>query len=122
MSTYLWALDERIRMAAPGCYITSFFHNFDNELPVDAEQAIPGLAAAGFEMADFLIARAPEPCLILGRGNDFFDPRGGGRRSHSAGTSTICSAPGTASGFSSRRANTVTAPATGGRCTVSSPL
>ena len=77
MSTYLWALDERIRMAAPGCYITSFFHNFDNELPVDAEQAIPGLAAAGFEMADFLIARAPEPCLILGRGNDFFDPRGG---------------------------------------------
>lgn len=76
MSTYLWALDDRITMAAPGCYITSFFHNYDNELPVDAEQAVPGLAAAGIEMADFLIARATEPCLILGRGNDFFDPRG----------------------------------------------
>ena len=76
LSTYLWALDDRLTMAAPGCYITSFHRNFDNELPVDAEQAVPGLAAAGFEMADFLIARASEPCLILGRGNDFFDPRG----------------------------------------------
>lgn len=76
MSTYLWALDDRLTMAAPGCYVTSFFRNFDNELPVDAEQAVPGLAAAGFEMADFLIARASEPCIILGRGNDFFDPRG----------------------------------------------
>lgn len=63
-------------MAAPGCYITSFHRNFDNELPVDAEQALPGIAAAGIEMADFLIARAPSPCLVLGRGNDFFDPRG----------------------------------------------
>ncbi len=76
LSTYLWALDDRLTMAAPGCYITSFHRNFDNELPVDAEQAVPGIAAAGIEMADFLIARAPSPCLVLGRGNDFFDPRG----------------------------------------------
>ncbi len=76
LSTYLWALDDRLKMAAPACYITSFYHNFDNELPVDAEQVIPGLAAAGFEMSDFLIARAPERCIVLGKSNDFFDPRG----------------------------------------------
>uniref|UniRef100_UPI002637259B hypothetical protein n=1 Tax=uncultured Brevundimonas sp. TaxID=213418 RepID=UPI002637259B len=29
-----------------------------------------------FEMADFLIARAPEPVVILAQDNDFFDPRG----------------------------------------------
>ena len=76
LSSYLWALDDRITMAAPACYLTTFWRNFDNELPVDAEQAIPGLAAAGFEMADFLIARAPAPALILAKENDFFDPRG----------------------------------------------
>lgn len=76
MTTYLWALEPRLTMAAPGCYVTSFARNFDNELPVDAEQVIPGLFADGFEMADYLIARAPEPVIILGRENDFFDPRG----------------------------------------------
>ncbi len=76
LSSYLWALDDRLTMAAPACYITSFRRNFDNELPVDGEQAIPGLVGAGFEMADFLIARAPRPVLILAKSNDFFDPRG----------------------------------------------
>ncbi|MGE4565114.1 MAG: alpha/beta hydrolase family protein [Victivallaceae bacterium] len=76
LSTYLWALDHRLAMGAPGCYITTFRRNFDNELPVDAEQVIPELAQYGFEMADFLIARAPSPVLVLGRSNDFFDVRG----------------------------------------------
>ncbi len=78
LATYLWALDRRLSMGAPSCYITSFRRNFDNELPVDAEQVIPELAQYGFEMADFLIARAPEPVLVLGKSNDFFDIRGMG--------------------------------------------
>lgn len=76
LSSYLWALDDRLTMAAPCCYLTSFFRNYDNELPVDAEQIIPRLAAAGFEMADFLICRAPLPAMILAKEEDFFDPRG----------------------------------------------
>ena len=76
MSTYLWSFDDRFTMGAPSCYITSFERNFDNELPVDAEQVIPGLAAKGFEMADFLIGRAPDPAIILAKSNDFFDVRG----------------------------------------------
>ncbi len=76
LSTYLWALDHRLAMGAPGCYLTTFKRNFDNELPVDAEQVIPELAQYGFGMSDFLIARAPSPVLVLGRSNDFFDVRG----------------------------------------------
>ena len=63
-------------MAAPGCYITTFRRNFENELPTDVEQIPPGLWAAGGDMADFLIARAPNPALILAVEDDFFDPRG----------------------------------------------
>ena len=66
LSSYLFALDERLSMAAPGCYITTFRRNFENELPTDVEQIPPGLWAAGGDMADFLIARAPHPALIRG--------------------------------------------------------
>ncbi len=76
LTSYIYAFDERISMAAPGCYITTFQRNYDNELPVDAEQVPPGLWGAGCDMADFLIARAPNPVLILAQKNDFFDPRG----------------------------------------------
>ena len=76
MTAYLWAYDDRFTMGASSCYITSFERNLDNELPVDAEQIIPGLAAKQFEMADMLIARAPYPFIMMGQSNDFFDIRG----------------------------------------------
>lgn len=118
LSTYLWALDDRLTMAAPGCYITSFHRNFDNELPVDAEQAVPGIAAAGIEMADFLIARRRRPAWSSGRGNDFFDPRGTKEAGlPRPGESTNCSAGAIIWRFTSSRATTATVPATGGRCT-----
>ncbi len=76
MTTFVQALDERFTMAAPGCYITSWQRNFENELPTDVEQIPPGILAAGCEMGDFLLAYAPRPILIMGQKNDFFDPRG----------------------------------------------
>ncbi|MFA6567267.1 MAG: acetylxylan esterase [Victivallales bacterium] len=76
LTAYINALDERPTMVAPGCFITSYLRNFENELPVDSEQVPPGILARGCEMADFIIARAPRPVLILGQKNDFFDPRG----------------------------------------------
>ncbi len=75
-SSYINALDDRITMAAPGCYITTFMHNFNNELPCDSEQIPPGIIATGCDMSDFLIAQAPRPSVILAKTNDFFDPRG----------------------------------------------
>ncbi len=76
MTTFVNALEDRLTMAAPSCYITTWLHNVENELPADSEQMPPGTFAAGLEMGDFLIARAPRPLVILGQSNDFFDPRG----------------------------------------------
>ena len=76
MSTWLWALDDRFTMAAPSCFITSFLNNLENELPADAEQCPPGVIGAGLDLADFLIAQAPKPVLLLGQNYDFFDRRG----------------------------------------------
>ena len=76
LSTYLNALDDRITMAAPSCFVTTFLCNLENELPADAEQIPPGLLAAGLDMADFFIAAAPRPTLLLGQDHDYFDMRG----------------------------------------------
>ena len=75
-TTWLWPLEPRLKMAAPSCFVTTFLHNLENELPADCEQYPPGVLAAGLEMADFLIARAPDPLLMLGQHYDFFDRRG----------------------------------------------
>jgi dienelactone hydrolase len=76
LSSYLFALDKRLTMAAPGCYITTFLHNLENSLPADAEQMIPNMLAQGLEMGDFLLAAAPKPVIILSQKYDFFDVRG----------------------------------------------
>jgi dienelactone hydrolase len=76
VTTWLWAIEERITMAAPSCFVTTFLHNLENELPADSEQYPPGILGAGLDMADFIIARAPEPALLLGQHFDFFDRRG----------------------------------------------
>ncbi len=76
MTTWLWAVDDRFTMAAPSCFVTTFLHNLENELPADCEQCPPGVIGAGLEMADFLIAAAPKPLLLLGQRYDFFDRRG----------------------------------------------
>ena len=76
MTTWTWAVEPRFAMAAPGCFVTTFLHNLENELPADSEQYPPGVIGAGLEMADFLIARAPDPILLLGQTYDYFDRRG----------------------------------------------
>ncbi|MCM8761904.1 MAG: prolyl oligopeptidase family serine peptidase, partial [Candidatus Omnitrophica bacterium] len=76
LTTWLWAIDDRLRMAAPSCFITTFLANLENELPSDNEQCPPGVIAAGLEQADFFIAKAPKPVLLLGQRYDFFDTRG----------------------------------------------
>ena len=76
LSAYLNAVDERITMAAPACYVTTFLCNLENELPADAEQIPPGILGAGLDMADLFIARAPRPTILLGQADDYFDARG----------------------------------------------
>ncbi len=43
LSAYLTALEPRLSMAAPGCFICSYGANLENENPTDAEQNPPGI-------------------------------------------------------------------------------
>ena len=76
MTTWLWAMEPRFAMAAPSCFVTTFAANLENEIPADCEQYPPGVLGAGLEMADFIIARAPDPVILLGQEYCFFDRRG----------------------------------------------
>jgi dienelactone hydrolase len=76
MTTWTWAIEKRLTMAAPSCFVTSFAANLENELPADCEQYPPGVIGAGLDMADFLIVRAPQPSILLAQKLDFFDRRG----------------------------------------------
>ncbi len=76
LTSYIMALDERVAVAAPSCYITSLERLFATLGPQDAEQNITGQVAFGMEHADYLGLRAPRPTLILASSRDFFDQQG----------------------------------------------
>lgn len=76
MTTWLCGLDQRWTMAAPGCFVTTFRRNLENELPQDAEQYPPKALALGLDHDDFLAAMAPRPVIILAKELDYFDARG----------------------------------------------
>lgn len=75
LTSFVTALEPRITMAAPSCYITSFLANLENELPCDSEQYPPGILASGLDHIDLLLAYAPRPTVILAERHDFFDER-----------------------------------------------
>jgi dienelactone hydrolase len=76
MTTWLCGLDQRWTMAAPGCFVTTFRRNMENELPADTEQYPPKALALGLDHADFIAALAPKPVILLGKEKDYFDVRG----------------------------------------------
>lgn len=82
MTSWIWPVEARFTMAAPSCFVTTFAANLENELPADAEQYPPGVIGAGLDMADFFIARAPAPVILLGQTHCYFDRRGL-KRAHS---------------------------------------
>jgi dienelactone hydrolase len=79
MTTWLCGVERRWTMAAPSCFVTTFRHNCENELPADTEQCPPGALALGLDHSDFLAAMAPKPIVILAKEMDFFDIRGSER-------------------------------------------
>jgi dienelactone hydrolase len=72
-ASYLMALDERIKVAAPSCYLTGFKALLATIGPQDGEQNIFGQLAFGLDHADYILMRAPAPFLICAATNDFFD-------------------------------------------------
>ena len=79
-TSYLSALDDRIKVAAPSCYITSWRVLLDALGPQDGEQVFPGWLGAGMDFPDFIYSFAPKPFLVLSAIRDFF-PIGGVRES-----------------------------------------
>lgn len=75
-TTWLNALDDRFTMVAPNCFVTRYLNNLENEEAQDIEQIVPGMLAAGLDLADFFIAQLPRPTHFGGEVNDFFDVRG----------------------------------------------
>lgn len=82
MTAYLSALDDRIKVAAPSCYITSWKSLLETIGPQDAEQNLPPFLSDGMDQADFVIAFAPKPYLIASAIQDFF-PIKGARQTYS---------------------------------------
>lgn len=76
LTSYLMALDDRIAVAAPSCYLTTLERLFDTIGPQDAEQNIPGQVAFGMDHADYITMRAPKPTLLCTATRDFFDIQG----------------------------------------------
>ncbi len=75
-SSYIAALDSRIKAVAPENYITSFKRLWDTIGPQDAEQIFYHGIVSGLDHADLLEVRAPKPALQLTTTRDFFSIQG----------------------------------------------
>ncbi len=60
LTSYLMALDQRIKCAAPSCYLTSFRRLMETIGPQDAEQNIHAQIAYRMGHADYILMRGPE--------------------------------------------------------------
>ena len=74
-TTYLAALDPRVKVAAVACYMNSFQTLFAGSIG-DSEQSVPGFLAAGLDQTDYVQLFAPKPWLIASTEEDFFTPLG----------------------------------------------
>jgi cephalosporin-C deacetylase-like acetyl esterase len=76
MTAFLAALDDRIQVAAPSCWINSWQSLLDTIGQQDAEQVLIPSLQDGLDHGDFLYAFAPKPYLILSAIRDFFAIKG----------------------------------------------
>lgn len=81
LTTYISALDDRVKVAVPACYITSWHELLTALGPQDGEQVFPNFLREQLDFADFIEAFAPKPWLIVNTINDFF-PLEGARQTY----------------------------------------
>jgi dienelactone hydrolase len=74
-TTYISALDPRVKVAAVACYMNSFQTLFAGSIG-DSEQSVPGFLAAGLDQTDYVELFAPKPWLMTSTEDDFFTPAG----------------------------------------------
>jgi cephalosporin-C deacetylase-like acetyl esterase len=74
-ATYISALDPRVKVAAPLCYMQSFEVLFKGSIG-DSEQSLPGFLSNGLDQTDYVELFAPKPWFIGSTKEDFFTPAG----------------------------------------------
>lgn len=81
LTTYISALDDRVKVAAPSCYINSWRALLAGPGPQDAEQSFPNFLSEDLDIADYVELFAPKPWLIASTIEDFF-PLEGARQTY----------------------------------------
>jgi len=76
LTSYIAAVDPRVAIAAPGCYITTLEERFLSRLGADAEQNLLPQSAWGIDHVDYLAVMAPKPVIICAAKKDFFPIKG----------------------------------------------
>lgn len=74
-TTFISALDPRIKAVVPACFPTSYRLLFAGPDP-DSEMGWPNFLASGLDTADFVELSAPTPWLIQATEEDYFTPPG----------------------------------------------
>lgn len=75
LTTFIGALDPRLKAVAPACFINSYHVLFAGPDP-DSEMSPPHLLDSELDMADYVELSAPTPWLILATEGDYFTPAG----------------------------------------------
>ncbi len=75
ITTYVAALDPRIKAGAPACYINTFRKLFTGPT-TDSEMSLPAFLSSGLDIADLVELPAPLPWLLLATTEDYFTPAG----------------------------------------------
>ncbi|HMD83863.1 MAG TPA: acetylxylan esterase [Terriglobia bacterium] len=80
LTTYISALDPRVKVAAPACYINTWHYLFPGPIG-DSEQSFPFFLSSGLDVADYIEIFAPKPWLVVSTVGDFF-PIDGARHAY----------------------------------------
>jgi len=76
LTTYIAAFDERVKVAVPGCYITTLRERIRSRVTADPEQNFVPIIAEGIDHSDMLALVAPGAVLICAATKDFFPIKG----------------------------------------------
>ena len=75
-TSLVMSLDDRVKAAAPACYLSTIHDTFDQRFPSDAEQEHYGQLTFGLNHLGYLLLRAPSPVLVCCTLGDIFPYRG----------------------------------------------
>ena len=75
LTTFIGAMDSRLKAVVPACYPNSYQLLFAGPDP-DTEMSVPEFLVRGLDVADFVEVTAPTPWLIQVTEGDYFTPAG----------------------------------------------